>query len=152
MTLSSSAAAFRIVEIAAILLPLVLVLLQVSIQYYRGDDVETRPFEQGIILVSIGVAGVGLASAASSSIGVLVSQDYSAPVQNSLDQIQGVFFFLAVPVAFIVFAAVTDLGDGDDPPDRTVSLPGIRIQTGEESNAHGIEGESEATEDNEHEK
>jgi len=149
VTLSNSAAAFRVLEIVAILLPLVLVLLQVSIQYYRGDDVETRPYEQGMILVSIGLAAVGLASAASTSIEILVSQGYSTPIRNSLGTIQGVFFFLAVPVAFIVFAAVSDLVEESD---LSISLRGTQDDTGQESNTHGTDDETETAEDYEHEK
>lgn len=149
MTLSNSAAAFRVLEIVAILLPLVLVLLQVSIQYYRGDDVETRPLEQGMILVSIGLAAVGLASAASTSIEILVSQGYSAPIRNSLGTIRGVFFFLAVPVAFIVFAAVSDLVEESG---LSVSLRGTQHDTGQESNTHATDSETETAEDHEHEK
>ncbi|WP_128904792.1 hypothetical protein [Halorubrum amylolyticum] len=153
MSLDTSAVAFRILEIVSILLPLVLVLLQVSIQYYRDESVETRPVEQGVIFISIGLAGVVLVSAGFSAIDILTQQDYATLITDTLTLVQSALFLLILPLSFIVLGAITDIA-------RETDFTAIRLSrnpnqkgshTEQVSNTPSTDDETKESEESEHE-
>lgn len=147
MALSDSVVAFRILEIVSILFPLVLVFLRVSIQYYRDEDVESRPVEQGVILLSIGFAGAILISAGTNAVDVLTEQGYSPIIMNTLSLVRSAIFLLVLPLSFIVFGALTDLAREAD---LSITIPAFltrnQSQTEQESNTRGTDENSKETE------
>lgn len=148
MTLSDSTVAFRILEVVSILFPLVLVFLRVSIQYYRDESVESRPVEQGVILLSIGFAGAILISAGTNAVDILTQKSYSPIITNTLSLVRSAMFLLVLPLSFIVFGALTDLAREAD---LSISTPAFfnqnRSQTEQESNTPGTDEHSKEAEE-----
>lgn len=109
MTVSNSAAAFRVLELVSLLLPLVLILLQVSVRYYRNDEVSTLAIEHATILLSIAAAALVLVIAGVSSIDSLLQEGYASSIQTSLSLIRNALYLLVFPVVLMVTATIIEV-------------------------------------------
>ena len=109
-TASASAdAAFRIVELVSLLLPIVLVVLQFTVRYYRRDETGSPAVRQAIVLIAIGVAGITTVGAGFFAVSFLSTAGYATLVGFSLQLLQVAVVAFAVPILVILLLAFSEL-------------------------------------------
>ncbi|OYR60497.1 hypothetical protein DJ80_15360 [Halorubrum ezzemoulense] len=123
---------------------MVLVLLQVSIQYYRREDSNAGRIEQIAVLVSVFFAAALLTSSGYNAADLLLRLEYPQLIQDGLLFIQNSLLLLTLPVLFIILAVITDILDGVE-ISTEFSLESLRSGTEQESNTSGTDEESKNT-------
>lgn len=105
----STNAAFRLVELVSLLLPIVLVILQFTVRYYRNNETGSPATSQLIILIAIAIITGFTIFAGAFSIQFLITSGFDQDIQISLQLLQGAVVLFIVPVVVILLMAFSEV-------------------------------------------
>lgn len=109
MVATSTTAAFRILELVSVLIPIVFVMLQFTIRYYRNQDTAQAAIIQGPVLGVIGVLSLVIIFAGVSSVEFLLDQSYDETIIQSFQLLRAAMILAAGATIALVATVIADI-------------------------------------------
>ncbi|MGQ4554622.1 hypothetical protein [Halobellus sp. GM3] len=97
-------------ELVSLLLPIILVVLQFTVRYYRNEETGSPAVRQATVLISLAFVAGCTILAGILSMDFLIREGYEQMIQVSLQLLQFALGFFVIPVVVILLMALSEIG------------------------------------------